>query len=221
MTIDKPSEDSNPFPGVLKSVIRDAVDLQQPTLKFPRFTGKPRIENKDGCWMPYQTDPVFLAHLKEQKEEYALDVWGCPEDGPEKFNGTYWFDTADELWLYKEKLSALQTGASSASFGRAVRAKTLVEATMKLPTGEEYVVHEEIGYAYPPDVARYMYVDGNYGCDCNRSIKLRRMGVDIPEHDCGEVIATTKVRVFLDWGDGKKFEVQGLEKGDIYPGEVG
>lgn len=233
MSNDKRTENFRGLLSDLKTVIMGTVDrpqpiqeevdetTQPPTLKLGSFYGKPQIKNEDVVWLRHQTNPELLAHLKEQKKEYVLRIWGCPEDGPGQFNGDRWFNSLDELRDCKEKISRLPSGASSASYGSAVRAKTLTEVTMRVPTGEEYVVHDDFGYGYPPDAARYMYVSGNYGCDCNRSIKLNRMGVAIEHLDCGETISTVKVKVFLDWGNGKKFEIEGLEKGDLFPGEVG
>ena len=37
-------------------------------------------------------------------------------------------------------------------------------------------------------LCQYMWEDGNYGCDCNRSLFAQRYGWDIPELPCGDTI---------------------------------
>jgi hypothetical protein len=43
---------------------------------------------------------------------------------------------------------------------------------------------------YPEDAAIWMFTEGNYSCDCNRSLFIRRQfGEDaIPELPCGDTI---------------------------------
>lgn len=43
---------------------------------------------------------------------------------------------------------------------------------------------------YPEDAAIWMFTEGNYSCDCNRSLFIRRQfGEDaIPELSCGDTI---------------------------------
>lgn len=46
----------------------------------------------------------------------------------------------------------------------------------------------DFGYGYPDDDAEFMFHDGNYGCDCNRSIFLREHFKEFPEMECGDKI---------------------------------
>lgn len=52
---------------------------------------------------------------------------------------------------------------------------------------KEYTIHYDFGCGYPKDAAEFMFLEGNYCCDCNRSIFIRReYGEDaIPELECG------------------------------------
>lgn len=55
---------------------------------------------------------------------------------------------------------------------------------------KEYTIHCDFGCGYSKDVAEWMFLEGNYSCDCNRSLFIaREYGEDaIPELDCGEEI---------------------------------
>lgn len=58
--------------------------------------------------------------------------------------------------------------------------------------GKEYTFLHSWGENYPEDGANYMFEQGNYSCDCNKKIFLRReCGLDIDteeEHACGQEI---------------------------------
>ena len=53
--------------------------------------------------------------------------------------------------------------------------------------GKEFILHYDFGYEYAEDDAVYMFTDGNYGCDCNRSRFIRNQYGEsaMPELDCG------------------------------------
>ena len=52
---------------------------------------------------------------------------------------------------------------------------------------KQFTVHYDFGVDYPDDAAEFMFLDGNYCCDCNRSIIIRwEHGEDaILELPCG------------------------------------
>ena len=54
--------------------------------------------------------------------------------------------------------------------------------------GNRYPYSNDFGYGYEEDSARYMFFDGNYSCDCNKSLFLMREGYDIQELGCGDEI---------------------------------
>ncbi len=47
------------------------------------------------------------------------------------------------------------------------------------------------------DVAEYIFIDGNYACDCNRSMFLSEKypDEDIQELDCGDTIEVSNFRI--------------------------
>lgn len=49
--------------------------------------------------------------------------------------------------------------------------------------GKEYPYQMDFGYGYPVAGAEYMFKEGNYACDCNRS-----MFIGLPEMRCGNKI---------------------------------
>jgi hypothetical protein len=62
--------------------------------------------------------------------------------------------------------------------------------------GKLWKVQSAFGYGYSEESARYMFEDGNYACDCNRSLFIRwQHGEDaIPELSCGHQIETLELR---------------------------
>lgn len=66
--------------------------------------------------------------------------------------------------------------------------RTVVFISLVTPDGSEYAYCDDFGYGYSAGSARYMYEEGNYSCDCNRSEFLRNLGVPIDELDCGDTI---------------------------------
>ena len=53
-----------------------------------------------------------------------------------------------------------------------------------------YTIHCDFGYEYPEEEAIFMFEDGNYSCDCNRSLFIQdeygENAIDVL--DCGEDI---------------------------------
>jgi len=61
--------------------------------------------------------------------------------------------------------------------------------TLKLPNQEEYL-SSEITFDFEIDdhTIRYMFDEGNYSCDCNKSAFLCQAGLLGIEYPCGETI---------------------------------
>ena len=53
-----------------------------------------------------------------------------------------------------------------------------------------FVLTEDFGKDYPAEHAEWMFTEGNYACDCNRSLFIRRQHgkTAMPELKCGEQI---------------------------------
>lgn len=62
--------------------------------------------------------------------------------------------------------------------------------------GKEYPYEYDFGYGFPKESAEYMFMDGNYSCDCNRSIFIRELHPQFKEMDCGCKIKLEKFKIF-------------------------
>jgi len=62
--------------------------------------------------------------------------------------------------------------------------------------GNEYPYEYDFDVEYPEEAAHYMFEDGNYSCDCNRSTFLHsKYGDVIPCMDCGNTIGMKDFKV--------------------------
>lgn len=74
------------------------------------------------------------------------------------------------------------------------RKRTIAHVTLKTPAGEIATLHHDFGYGYPVHSAHYMYLEGNYSCDCNlRDFLEAQCGIDVPGDGCGESIKILKI----------------------------
>jgi hypothetical protein len=73
--------------------------------------------------------------------------------------------------------------------------RTVATMVFVLPDGKRQDYVYDFGYGYPKDSAMYMFEDGNYSCDCNRSLFLSRIGVDIEELNCGDTIQMENLQI--------------------------
>ncbi len=79
--------------------------------------------------------------------------------------------------------------------GYKTRYRTVAKMKM-LYNGKTYDYEEDFGYAYGAESAKFMFEDGNYGCDCNRSLFLnRKYGKECPTKECGYEIEITEFSV--------------------------
>lgn len=145
-------------------------------------------------------------NFKNEKYEYVLHTWGgfYNEEHAKihgKKSGYFFFDTMEQLQQYLKELRNIQKeiGAyelmTDINEGKDVRYTTIAKMKM-MYNGKEYDYEEDFGYAYPKDSARFMFFEGNYSCDCNKSIFLKRKyGSIIKEKDCGDDIKITEFEV--------------------------
>lgn len=81
--------------------------------------------------------------------------------------------------------------------GEDVDKERVVTVTLMLPNGDVHKYDESFGYGYPVDSIYYIYEDGSYSCDCNKSMQLINNGVNISEFLCGEEIQLIGLKVEL------------------------
>lgn len=145
---------------------------------------------------------------KERPHEYHLMFWGEVQNDDKRWierdlgitGRDFWFATAGERSEFKAKLKACADShkcciAFSEHDGPDVRLLTIARMTMRLADGRAFSFEYNFGYGYPPSAAEYMFQDGNYSCDCNKSLFLQEAGHDVQEGDCGDEIMLDSFRV--------------------------
>lgn len=111
----------------------------------------------------------------------------------------HWFDSNEERALFKEKLQKCADNHKcmivfSEHDGNYVKFRTIAKMKMHLNDGRIFDYKYDFGFGYPKDSAEFMFHEGNYSCDCNRSLLLNQEGHDVEEMECGESI---KISDFL------------------------
>lgn len=141
-----------------------------------------------------------------EKYEYMLHTWGgfynkenYKKHG--KKDGYFFFNTMDELQKYLNELKYIEKRLSAFMLatniveGKHVRYKTIAKMKMNYK-GKIYDYEHDFGYAYPVESAEFMFFDGNYACDCNKSMFLReKYKGKIHESTCGIEIEITEFEV--------------------------
>lgn len=136
-----------------------------------------------------------------KKYEYMIHIWGGmfnSDANPsiEKdlgiTEGYYYFDTKEERQTFKDKIAeeySSQGFACDSQEGHLTHKQTIFVGTFE-HEGKQYILHYNFGYEYPEEQAEFMFEDGNYSCDCNRSIFINReYDTNInPDCNCGDSI---------------------------------
>ena len=138
----------------------------------------------------------------KNKEEYMVHIWGGAwnKDANPSIekdlgikSGHYYFDTEEEknefCKLLDNPIYSKQGLAKDIKYGIMTHKRTVFVAALKYKD-KEFVLHYDLGYEYPEDSAIFYFTEGNFGCDCNRSLAIRwEYGEDaIPELECGDEI---------------------------------
>ena len=78
--------------------------------------------------------------------------------------------------------------------------KDTVACLTFLYDGNEYYYEYNFGKEYPEESAEFMWEEGNYSCDCNRSSFLAEkydVFKEMDEFDCGEDIELVDIKIDL------------------------
>ena len=139
--------------------------------------------------------------MKEQKE-YMVHIWGGAWNSDanpsiEKDlgikDGYHYFKNEEEKNRFCEKLNnpiyKNQGLMTDIKYGIMTHKRTIFVGIFKYENNE-FEIHYDFGYEYPEEQAVFMFKEGNYSCDCNRSLFIQReYGEDtVPELDCGDRI---------------------------------
>lgn len=132
------------------------------------------------------------------KYEYMLHTWGGFYNKEHQENhgykeGYFWFDTKEAREAYISELKEVEQRLNarmlviSTEEGEHVRYRTIAKMVF-VYQGKEYPYEYDFGFAYSSESAEYVFTEGNYSCDCNRSIFLASKYEGFQEIECGDEI---------------------------------
>ena len=137
-------------------------------------------------------------------KEFYVKYWGQAEYFLEKKLGVYeldfWFSSKRELNDHINMVNRLCKGVGTivhATYeGDDVRYKTIVEMDLITPYGNHHYTYD-FGYGYSCSSAEFMFLEGNYACDCNLSNFIRNdlSVIDFPDLDCGDEITIENFKI--------------------------
>ena len=150
---------------------------------------------------------VGVETLVMPKYQYLLHFWGEIMNNnlverELKISGNYcWFDSSIERQKAKEAINNIAKKynvvvAFSEEEGNLVRYKTVAKMILRYKN-KDYELDYDFGYGYPAESAMYMFRDGNYSCDCNKSLFLADKYPDDfkDEFECGDKIQIIKFTI--------------------------
>lgn len=127
-------------------------------------------------------------------KEYFLHIWGGVMPELNKNLGItenyYWFKTSEERQEFINKLTPYMDHGLGIDKkdGEMIHKKTVAVVKVK-HQDNVYKFSYDFGYEYPEDVARYMFFEGNYSCDCNLSAFIQEeCDENFPDLTCGDEI---------------------------------
>lgn len=133
------------------------------------------------------------------KKEYMVHIWGGAwnKDADPSIEkdlgikpGYYYFDNdyeKDEFIMKLNNPNYKHQGIMiNENHGYMTHKRTIFVGTFKYKD-KEFIIHYNLGYDYSEDDAIFYFTQGNFGCDCNRSLAIRwEYGEDsMPELGCG------------------------------------
>lgn len=139
-------------------------------------------------------------------KEWMIHVWGGAwnDDADPSIEmdygikeGYHYFKSEKEKNAFLEIINkpeyCNQGVARDIKYGNMTHYRTIFVGTMQYKD-KEFIIHYDFGYEFSLENAEFMFLEGNYSCDCNRSLFIRReYGEDaIPELKCGEEIKLVK-----------------------------
>ena len=146
-----------------------------------------------------------------EKYEYLLNTWGGFYKDEHKAKhglepGYSWFFTAEERERHIEKLKYIekQLGAQVLCVKRAEGKNTRYRSVAKMVfvyQRKEYPYVMDFGFGCSEDLPAFMFYEGNYACDCNRSLFLNEVYENAinngEELECGDTITIKDFTVEL------------------------
>jgi len=135
-------------------------------------------------------------------KEYYVRYWGQAENFlKEELNVSeldFWFvqenDRSKHIQKCLQLCKPVGTIVYSCQEGEDMNFKTVVEMKL-LHKGIEYPYTYDFGYGYPCGSAEYMFLEGDYNCDCNLSSFIQEQHPNFPRLDCGANIAIEDFKI--------------------------
>ena len=119
--------------------------------------------------------------IKEKYEYEEYMYFKSKEDRQEVINNLLKFDKYGLVIDKKE--------------GELTHKDTIAKVTC-LYNGKEYKFEYNFGKEYPEESASFMFFDGNYSCDCNKSLFIQRYcDESFPELLCGDNIMIVDFKI--------------------------
>lgn len=147
------------------------------------------------------------------QKEWMIHIWGGAWNSDANPSiekdygiqeGYHYFKTEEEIDRFLEIIDKpeyqYQGLMRDIKYGFMTHKRTIFVGTFKYED-KEFVLHYDLGYEYKKDDAIFYFTKGNFSCDCNRSLAIRREYGDdaIPELGCGEDIKLVDYHIeYLD-----------------------
>lgn len=151
--------------------------------------------------------------VTECQKEWMIHIWGGAWNSDanpsiEKdygiHEGYHYFKTEEEKDRFLEIINKPEYSDQGLmidiKYGFMTHKRTIFVGTFKYED-KEFVLHYDLGYEYEEDATIFYFTKGNFSCDCNRSLAIRREYGDdaIPELGCGEDIKLVDYHIeYLD-----------------------
>ena len=147
------------------------------------------------------------------QKEWMIHIWGGAwnsdanpsiEKDYEIQEGYHYFKTEEEKDRFLEIINKPEYRSQGlmrdTKYGFMTHKRTIFVGTFKYED-KEFVLHYDLGYEYEEDAGIFYFTKGNFSCDCNRSLAIRREYGDdaIPQLGCGEDIELVDYHIeYLD-----------------------
>lgn len=133
-------------------------------------------------------------------KEYMVHIWGGAwnDDAYPSIKqdlgideGYYYFSTEKEKDLFLEKVGQEKYQDQGMAFDlkhKEMTHKRTIFVGDFMFQNKIYKLRYDFGYEYEKQNAEFIFLEGNYSCDCNRSILLHERYDDFPLLGCGDDI---------------------------------
>lgn len=159
------------------------------------------------------------------KWPHLMRLWGADQDalmarfGLRENDGgvvAVWFPSYAARESFKEAISDLRNLVRDASDGDEADTSSITgaEVWLRTPDCRTFTYRDSFGYGYPPHSVVFMYTEGNYSCDCNRTLFIAQHCDPTFEDTerCGETIQLVRLRVYQVRPDGSEVTVEDISE---------